>query len=152
MSNIDDDSTLDMNGVVFSTASFSRAMCIDIPQRSVNMGMDIKFEDDPYNVKLNGIMTADEFIAVVKDINAALLECRATTLDHTLLMMGPTMLPLIPWAIRSKMHKTQRKKIMKRCVESFNHHNPLLVMRWQTHPEKQLSIMRKRDAEIEMNK
>jgi hypothetical protein len=127
--------------------------CIVVPQRIVNGGFDFKFEEDPMHVKLGGIIKADDFVVAICAINDALKQCRATRLDHTLLLMGPAMLPLIPWAIRHKEQRTQRRKIMQRAVQHFNLTNELnLVMRWQSRPAKELTIWRKADAEAEANK
>jgi len=125
---------------------------IVVQHRTINMGADIKFEEDAMKVQLNGIMTALEYVNAITNINEALHACRATTLDHALLLMGPTMLPLIPWAIRNKQHKNERRQIMRQCVENFNTSFPLLYMKWDTKPEKELSIWRGVDAEAEMNK
>ena len=127
--------------------------CITVPQRVINFGVDFKFEEDPYHVLLNGVMSAEDYVAAICPINDALKECRATNLDHALLMAGPAMLPLIPWALRHKSQRQQRRKIMQRAVNQFNLSNTLsLVMRWQTRPSKQLTIWRKADAEAELNK
>ena len=125
---------------------------IVVPQRQINFGCDIKFEEDPMVVKLGGLMKGDEYAQSICPINDALKECRSTNLDHALLAMGPAMLPLIPWAIRSKQHKQMRRKIIQRCIASFNKTNTLgLTMRWQTRPVKELTIWRREEAEAEAN-
>ena len=126
---------------------------IAVPQRIVNGGVDFKFEEDPMLVKLGGVMKADDYVQAICPINDALKECRATSVDYALLMMGPAMLPLIPWAYRDKQRKTKRKKIMQRSVMNFNRTNTLnLVMRWQTRPAKQLTIWLKDELQNEVNK
>lgn len=134
------------------TTSSRGPQYIIVDVRYINMGADIKFNDDPFSTQLHGIMTADEFRRAIGSINNALYPCRATTLDHALLMMGPAMLPLIPWAIRSKKHKKQRKNIIKTAVSQFNSQNPHLSMRWDTKPLKMLTIWRRKDFERELNK
>ena len=125
---------------------------IVVPQRLINFGCDIKFEEDPFQVTLGGLMMGDEYRQSICPINDALKECRSTNLDHALLMMGPAMLPLIPWALRSKQHKQMRRKIMQRCIANFNKTNTLgLTMRWQTRPVKELTIWRRDEAEAEAN-
>ena len=114
---------------------------IEVEQRFINFGQDLKFEDDPFNVTLHGLMKSEEYRIAITKINDELKECRATSLDHTLLAMGPLMLPLIPWAIRNKMNKKKRKKIMESCMMEFNKEYPHLYMRWETRPEKKLIIM-----------
>lgn len=120
--------------------------------RSINGGLDIKFVDDAFSVKLQGILPADEYTSAIRTINNALLECRSTNVDWALLAAGPAMLPLIPWFYRSKQYKIRRRKIMQRCVAEFNNTNTsTLVMRWETKP-KRLTIWPRDEAEREMNK
>jgi hypothetical protein len=150
---------------------FDHVQCIVCEKREISLGLDIKFEDDPFNVKLHGIkiisinylslsntiyqkqyiyyvtiylkgiMHPSDYTSEMNKINEALKECRSTNVDFALLSMGATMLPLIPFAIRLKKHKKQRKKIMARCVNEFNKEHSDLFMRWQTRPEKKLVIM-----------
>jgi hypothetical protein len=114
---------------------------IEVEQRFINFGQDLKFEDDPFNVTLHGLLKSEEYRIAISKINDDLKECRATNVDHALLAMGPFMLPLIPWAIRNKKNKIRRKKIMENCVNDFNKEHPHLFMRWETRPEKKLVIM-----------
>lgn len=125
---------------------------IEVEMYPVNFGVDIKFEEDPFNVTLYGIMSGEDYATSVKKINYALLECRANKIDHALLLMGPMMLPLIPWSMRNKEKKKLRKKIMTQCVEEFNKEHPDLMMRWEKRPVKRLTIMKLKDALEEMNK
>jgi hypothetical protein len=116
--------------------------------RSINFGMDMKFEEDPFHVRLHGLMEPKDYAAAIRYINKALEGCRATTLDHGLLLMGPALLPLIPWATRNKDRKRARRIVLENCVNEFNQSHPELFMRWQTRPIKQLTIMRNKDAII----
>jgi len=125
---------------------------IEVEMHTVNLGVDIKFEDDPFNTTLYGIMSGEDYGTSIKKINYALLECRATKIDHALLLMGPMMLPLIPWSMRNKEKKKLRRKIMTQCVEEFNRDYPHLMMRWEKRPVKRLTIMKLKDAIEEMNK
>ncbi len=124
---------------------------IVVEQRQINFGQDLKFENDPFRVKLNGLMKGEDYMSAITAINDALKVCRATNTDHALLAMGPMMLPLIAWSIRYKQHRSQRRKIMDQCVADFNRSYPDLYMRWQTRPEKRLTIMKRIDAEKQMN-
>lgn len=121
-------------------------------QRTINFGQDFKFDDDPFQVSLKGIMTAEDYQHSIRAINEALQDCRATTTDHALLAAGPTMLPLIAWAYRTKQRKLMRRRIMQRSVTQFNEQHPKLLMRWVTRPEKVLTIWRRDAAEQEMNR
>jgi hypothetical protein len=114
--------------------------------RIINFGSDLKFEDDPFNVKLHHIMDPFDYSSSIQKINNALDQCRANAVDHALLAVGPTILPLIPWAVRQKLRKNSRRKILTQSVETFNKEHPQLFMRWQTRPEKQLTIMTKSAA------
>jgi hypothetical protein len=137
---------------VSSVARVPMAPMIHVDLRVVNMGMDIKLEDDPFQLQLNGVMKADELVSEIQIINRELETCRATSVDQALLLMGPMMLPLIPYAIRKKAATKKRRKIMEMCVRNFNNRHPDLLMRWMTRPEKHLLIMRRSDAEKEMNR
>jgi len=121
-------------------------------QRTINFGQDFKFDDDPFHVSLKGIMTAEDYQHSIRAINEALQDCRATTTDHALLAAGPTMLPLIAWAYRTKQRKLVRRRIMQRSVAQFNEQHPKLMMRWVTRPEKLLTIWRRDVLEQEMNR
>jgi len=103
---------------------------IIVPQRIINI-VDIKFDEDPYNVTLYGILSADEYKREIRDVNNALQSCRSTFLDHALMFSGPALLPLIPWAIRSKQRKKERRETMEGCIDEFNRRHPDLTMRWQ---------------------
>lgn len=117
------------------------------PIRTINGGLDIKFDNDPYNVTLYGILSPDDYTNAMNIINNELLQCRSSNVDAALLMMGPLLIPLIPYAIRQRQSKTLRKRIMKRCVLNFNQQNPDLYMRWDTKPQKMLSIMTRKRAD-----
>lgn len=124
---------------------------IIVPQRVVNL-VDIKFEEDPFLVTLHGIMTPDAYKDEIKRVNAALHDARATYIDHALLFSGAALLPLIPWAIRSKRNKKKRRRILEYYVDEFNSRNPSLRMIWQSRPEKILTIWLREDADTEMRR
>lgn len=119
---------------------------INVNMRIINMGSDIKFEDDPFNIRLYGIMDPFDYSNSIKKINDELEKCRANSIDHALLTAGPTIIPLIPWAIRQKIRKSKRREIIAKGVDNFNKEHPQLFMRWQTRPEKKLTIMTKSSA------
>jgi len=116
------------------------------PIRTINGGIDIKFDNDPINVTLYGIITPDDYTNAMNIINNELLQCRSTNVDVALLMMGPIIVPLIPYAIRQMQFKKLRRRIMKRCVLDFNQRNSDLYMRYDTKP-KMLSIMTRKQAD-----
>ena len=85
----------------------------------------------------------------VRQINAQLKTCRATTLDHALLFSGSGGgLTLIPWALRKKKRSKKRKGIMQDCAERFNDEHPELYMRWETRPQKKLLIIRRSELGV----
>ena len=133
------------------TISHQPGQYIIVPQRVINI-VDIKFEEDPFLVTLHGIMTPETYKFEIERINVALHESRATLLDHALLFSGPAILPLIPWAIRSKTHKKKRRRIIEYCAIDFNSRNPSLRMIWKARPEKMLMIWLREDAEAEMSR
>jgi len=120
---------------------------IECQQYSVNIGMDIKFEEDSFNLDTKGIITKTAYTAAMRQINIDLQACRATTLDKGLFFSGTAMLPLIPWAIRTKKREVKRRKIMLLGVDNFNRENPTLFMRWEVKPEKRLLIFLRKDVQ-----
>jgi hypothetical protein len=122
-----------------------KIVCIDVPSRYVNGGLDIKFEEDPFNVPLHGIMTAGDYEASIRDLNERLVECRASKVDFALIGMSPLLLPLVYFALRSKKQKKLRRSIIRQFVVDFNRQYPHLVMRWSTRPMKVMMIMKRQD-------
>ena len=49
-----------------STSSSVKNLTVVIPIRIINFGCDIKFEDDPFLVKLHGIIKPDDFINAIQ--------------------------------------------------------------------------------------
>lgn len=137
-------------GIPITTITSDMKIIVNL--RIINMGSDIKFEEDPFNVTLHGIMDPFDYSNSIRKINMELEECRANIIDHALLAAGPTLIPLVPWAIRLKIRKNYRRKILTQCIETFNKDHPHLFMRWQTRPEKQLTIMSKAAAVKLMSK
>jgi hypothetical protein len=130
-----------------SAQTSNRPIFIEIPQYTVNIN-DIKFDEDSFNISLQGLLTKSQYTKCVREINLLLKTCRATNMDHALLMAGPGgLLPLIPWAIRKKKRSAKRKKIMQTFAEQFNSEYPELFMRWERRPAKKLLIYRRCDLE-----
>jgi hypothetical protein len=42
---------------------------IIVEQRRINMGQDLKFEEDPFNAQLNGLMKSEEYRVAIGKIN-----------------------------------------------------------------------------------
>lgn len=137
---------------VKSAPSFLRARCIICEARYINGGMDIKFEADPFNTTLHGILGADEYSAAMDDLNDRMRQCRSSYVDKSLLIAGPLLFPLIPFALRKKAKSKLRRRIITRFVNDFNRQYTGLLMRWQSRPFKQLAIFSRAEAEVEMNR
>lgn len=45
-----------MKDITDEIESFDHVQCIVCEKREIGIGLDIKFEDDPFNVKLYGIL------------------------------------------------------------------------------------------------
>jgi hypothetical protein len=116
---------------------------IIVPQRQVQGGFDFKFETEPYNVKLHGIMTQQQYTTAIIAVNKRLKRARAGTIDGVLLMTGPLILPLAIWGIRHRNQTRRRKQLLKKAMEEFHLKNPALLMRWRRRPESILTIERR---------
>lgn len=116
---------------------------IVVPQRTVNGGFDFKFEVDPYNVKLHGLMTAAEYTTAISTINDYIKPARQTSGDTALILMGPLLLPLAVWGVRHSKLMKKRKRLLNVCIENFNNLHPTLYMRWNRRPESSLTIERR---------
>jgi hypothetical protein len=116
---------------------------IIVPQRQVQGGFDFKFETDPYDVKLHGIMTQQQYTTVISAVNKRLKRARAGTIDGVLLVTGPLMLPLVVWGIRHRNQTRRRKQLLKKATEEFHLQNPALLMRWIRKPHSMLTIERR---------
>jgi hypothetical protein len=116
---------------------------IVVPQRPVNGGFDLKFEVDPYNVKLHGLMTGSDYTTAISTINDHIKPARQTSVDTVLLGMGPLMLPLAVWGVRHSKLMKKRKRLLNECIENFNDLHPTLCMRWNRRPESSLTIERR---------
>lgn len=118
---------------------------IIVPSRAVNGGFDFKFETDPYDVKLHGIMTATQYTDTMQQFNDQLKPSRSKKLDSALLATGVLMVPLAVWGVRHGYLTKKRKRLMKAHIENFNARNPALYMRWNRRPHSFLSIERRRE-------
>ena len=113
---------------------------IIVPQRQVQGGFDFKFETDPYDVKLHGIITQQQYTTAVSAVNKRLKRARAGTIDGVLLMTGPLILPLAVWGIRHRNQTKRRKQLLKKAMEEFHLQYPALLMRWIRRPHSILTI------------
>ena len=116
---------------------------IVVPTRPCQGGMFEKFEDDPYDVALHGIMTNDEFSAAIQAINNLIKKARPGKVDGALLAAGPLMVPLMVWGVRHSSQMKKRKKQLHIGIAEFNANNPTLYMRWNRKPKSILTIERR---------
>lgn len=102
-----------------------------------------KFEEDPYDVELRGILTADEYRAAVAGINRRIKKARPGKADGALLAAGALMVPLVIWGVRRSRQMKKRKRYLNRGIDEFNAANPTLLMRWNRKPKSILTIERR---------
>ena len=121
---------------------------IVIPQRCIQGGFDYKFETDPYNVELHGLLTEHQFTDAMSQINDKLKKARFNrTIDGALLVTGPLIVPLAIWGVRHGNQTKRRKRLLKQAMEDFMNQYPDLLMRWNRRPESILTIERRRRDE-----
>jgi hypothetical protein len=116
---------------------------IYVPQHSIQGGLGEKFETDPYDVKLHGLMTAHQYTEAIENLNAKLRPSRPTSVDGALLAAGPLMVPLAVWGVRHRNQTKRRKKLLKEGIHEFNMQYQELYMRWNRRPESTLTIERR---------
>eukprot|EP00526_Cylindrotheca_closterium_P020929 CAMPEP_0113630218 /NCGR_PEP_ID=MMETSP0017_2-20120614/15697_1 /TAXON_ID=2856 /ORGANISM="Cylindrotheca closterium" /LENGTH=205 /DNA_ID=CAMNT_0000540667 /DNA_START=129 /DNA_END=746 /DNA_ORIENTATION=+ /assembly_acc=CAM_ASM_000147 len=102
-----------------------------------------KFEEDPYDVDLLGIMTNDEYTAAIQAINNLIKKARPGKVDGVLLATGALMVPLMIWGVRHSKQMKKRKKKLNQGIAEFNAANPTLYMRWNRKPKSILTIERR---------
>lgn len=116
---------------------------ICVPQRAVQGGLGEKFESDPYDVELHGLMTEHQYTEAIENLNAKLKPSRPTSLDGALLVTGPLMVPLALWGARHRNQTKRRKKLLNEGIREFNMQYQELYMRWNRRPESTLTIERR---------
>lgn len=124
--------------------SEARPQRIVVPTRSVQGGFDIKFETDPYDVKLHGIFSQQQYTDVIQAINQKIKPARSNAIDKALLVTGPLLVPLALWGARHGLQARKRKRLLRHAIEEFNEEYPELLMRWNRGgPESKLTIERR---------
>jgi len=126
----------------------SQRLRIVVPQRQVNGGFDLKFESDPYNMNLRGLLTEAEYTKLIDRLNDYIKPARATSLDAGLLATGMLMVPLALWGVRHKHQTRKRKRLLQDFIYEFNAHHRSLIMRWHRKPISALTIEPKTDREV----
>mmetsp|Transcript_2276 Transcript_2276/g.2732 ORF Transcript_2276/g.2732 Transcript_2276/m.2732 type:complete len:207 (-) Transcript_2276:234-854(-) len=113
---------------------------IYVPERAVNGGFDMKFEVDPYDVRLHGILTSQDYTDSITVLNDFMKPARSKKIDGVLLATGPLLVPLGVWGVRHGMQTKKRKKLLLEGVQRFNTNHPELLMRWNKKPQSCLTI------------
>lgn len=116
---------------------------IVVPQREIQGGFDVKFETDPYNMELYGLLTQQQYTEAIEAINKKLRPSRSSRLDAMLLVVGPLLVPLMLWGIRHRNQTRRRKRLLKIAIDEFHEQYPHLLMRWNRRPESKLTIERR---------
>jgi hypothetical protein len=116
---------------------------IVVPQRPIGGGMDTKFETDPYNVEIRGLLTPEQYTDAMENVNRRLRPSRSGAVDKVLLATGPLLVPLALWGVRHSNQTRRRKRLLNKAIHEFNAQYPELLMRWNRRPESMLTIERK---------
>ncbi len=109
---------------------------------------DSKFETDPYDVKLHGLMTPEQYTQAIETVNATLRKSRAGAVDGALLATGMLLVPLAIWGVRHRKLTKKRKRLLKEAINEFNAQYPGLLMRWNRKPQSFLSIELRADSGV----
>jgi hypothetical protein len=103
----------------------------------------MKFETDPYEIDLKGIMTREQYTDELTAINDRLRPSRSGVIDKALLFTGPLLVPLALWGVRHSNQHRRRKRLLGNCIKEFNVRNPALMMRWNRKPQSCLTFERR---------
>ena len=118
---------------------------IIVPEYMVNGGADVKWEADPCDMDLKGIINPQDYFDTITELNEAVSHARAKPIDTALeIASGFLLFPLIPWAIRHRKHRTKHKKILTEQIQKFNDKwvSRGVRMRWRRKPDSQLVFER----------
>ena len=103
---------------------------IIVPHRSIGMGLDVKFEEDPSKTSLHDILAPHEYRAIAAAINDDLREVRATNLDKALMATAPLVVPLAVFGKRQSRRSREKKHVLHEAIVGFNEAHPTLRMMW----------------------
>ena len=108
-----------------------------------------KFETDPYDVELHGLMTSEQYTEAMENLNKKLRPSRAGAIDGALLVTGPLLVPLTLWGVRHRNQTKRRKRLLKEGIHEFNMQYQELVMRWNRQPaQSTLTIERRHQSSV----
>jgi len=103
---------------------------IIVAHRSIGMGLDVKFEEDPSKTNLHDILAPHEYRAIAAAINDDLREVRATNLDKALMATAPLVVPLAVFGKRQSRRSREKKHVLHEAIVGFNEAHPTLRMMW----------------------
>lgn len=103
---------------------------IIVPERSINGGLDFKFETDPANIDLCDLLTEEDYTDSITILNDTLRPSRSKTVDAGLLVTGPLILPLALWGVRHSKQVKKRKLLLVQAIQDFNDAHSTLYMRY----------------------
>jgi hypothetical protein len=94
---------------------------IIVPEYMCNAGANTKFEADPSDVDLKGIITPEAYFNSITELNEALSHARYRPIDF-FLAGSAGLLPfmLIGWGVRHRKLRTKHKKILIDFMQKFN--------------------------------
>lgn len=103
---------------------------IIVAHRSIGMGLDVKFEEDPSKTNLHDILAPHEYRAIAAAINDDLREVRATNVDKALMATAPLVVPLAVFGKRQSRRSREKKHVLHEAIVGFNEAHPTLRMMW----------------------
>jgi hypothetical protein len=109
----------------------------------------MKFESDPYEVELRGLLNPEQYTQAIDALNHRLRPSRSSVIDGMLLGAGVLMVPLAWWGLRHRNQTKRRKRLLKKAIDEFHGQHPELLMRWNRRPESMLTIERRQAAQPE---
>jgi hypothetical protein len=95
---------------------------------------------DPYNVNLQGLLSAAEYEKSIEMVNEHMKPSRAKAFDQAMFYGIGSIVFSAPCAYMHMKRKKRRKKLLLEAIDRFNAAYPHLMMRWNRRPESKLTI------------
>ncbi|GMI37207.1 hypothetical protein TrRE_jg6188 [Triparma retinervis] len=102
--------------------------------------MDEKFEKDPYDVELHGLLSDAEYEKSIEMVNEHMKPARAKAFDQAMFYGIGSVIFSAPCGYMHMKRKKKRKKLLLEAIGRFNAAYPHLMMRWNRRPESKLTI------------
>jgi len=119
-------------------------MKLIVPKRVIQGGFDEKYEDDPYNMDLKGLISFNDYKSAIGKLNERTKPARQKKIDGMLLATGALLFfPLGIWSARRYRQAKTRKKLLHEAIHEFNCDYPTLYMRYNRRPHSCLTIERR---------